>query len=75
MKVNDFKNLCLKDSSKVTFGNNKKQYSVFCYMVLELMETKEFSENYCSALNVVVGMFNLQTDDIKVLETELNDFI
>ena len=75
MTIKDFKGLCLKDSSKVIFGNNKKEYSVFCYMVLELMETNEFSENYYGALNIVVGMFDLQPNDIKSLETELNNFI
>ena len=51
----------------------KAMKSNYAYMVLELMDTEEHANNYCSALREVLAAFpEIDRDE---LETELNRFI
>ncbi|UBD14985.1 hypothetical protein [Bacteroides salyersiae] len=52
------------------FGQEK---SIFCSMVLRLMDTAEFSNDYCNALNLVLELFP-EVDRGK-LEKELNKYV
>lgn len=56
---------------KVESGNNYK--SVPCTMVLRLMDTAEYSNNYCSALELVLKVFP-EVNRVD-LEKELDKFV
>ena len=56
---------------KIESGNHYK--SIPCAMVLRLMDTEEYSENYCRALDLVLGLF--PEIDRAELEKELDKYI
>lgn len=56
---------------KIESGNHYK--SIPCTMVLRLMDTEEYSENYCRALDLVLGLF--PEIDREELEKELDKYI
>lgn len=58
-------------SYKIESSNRYK--SIPCTMVLRLMDTKEYSENYCRALDLVLGLF--PEIDREELEKELDKYI
>lgn len=47
--------------------------SIFCSMVLRLMDTADFSNNYCRALALVLELF--PEIDCEKLEKELDKYI
>jgi hypothetical protein len=49
------------------------QKSIFCTMVLRLMDTEEYSNNYCKSLELVLDLFP-EIDKVK-LEKELDKYI
>lgn len=67
MKTTD---LQLKENYIIS-GNREK--SIYCTMVLRLMDTKEYSNNYYKALCLVVDMF--PEIDVQTLEEELDKYI
>lgn len=56
---------------KIESGSHYK--SIPCTMVLRLMDTEEYSGNYCRALALVLELFP-EVDRVK-LETELDKYI
>lgn len=56
---------------KIESGHDLK--SIPCYMVLSLMDTDEYSENYCRSLNLVLTLF--PEVDRAELEKELDKYI
>lgn len=53
--------------------HGKVMKSDAAYMVLELMDTEEFGNNYCASLNYVTNTF--PEIDIDELDVELNRYI
>lgn len=58
-------------SYKIENGNHHK--SIPCTMVLRLMDTEEYSNNYCSALDIVLKIF--PEVNRAELEKELDKFV
>ena len=58
-------------SCKIEIGNHYK--SIPCTMVLRLMDTEEYSENYCRALALVLELF--PEINRAELEEELDKYI
>ena len=50
-------------------GELKDTKSIFCSMVLRLMDTEEYSNNYCKSLDLVLRLF--PEIDGELLEKEL----
>lgn len=80
MTRNELQNLC-DEARKWLEVSYKKGYTKIngnvksdaCLMVLELMDTEEHANNYCSALREVLNAFpEVDRDE---LETELDRFI
>lgn len=47
--------------------------SIFCILVLRLMDTQEYGNNYCKALQLILEVF--PEVDRKLLEKELDKYI
>ena len=56
---------------KIESGNHYKR--IPCTMVLRLMDTEEYCNNYCRALDLVLKLFP-EIDRVK-LEKELDQFV
>ena len=54
-------------------GELKDTKSIFCSMVLRLMDTEEYSNNYCKSLDLVLRLF--PEIDGELLEKELDRYI
>ena len=59
--------------SQIKRDKENRQKSDFAHMVLLLMDTDEYSENYCGSLRVVLSLF--PEVDREELESELNNWI
>lgn len=59
--------------SQINRDKENRQKSDFAHMVLLLMDTDEYSENYCGSLRVVLSLF--PEVDREELESELNNWI
>jgi hypothetical protein len=58
---------------KENYLNENGNKSIYCSMVLRLMDTEEYSDNYCASLNLVMNLFpNISKES---LETELDRYI
>ena len=53
--------------------NLKDEKSIFCSIVLRLMDTTEYSCNYCQSINLVLELF--PEVDREKLEAELNKYV
>lgn len=71
MTRNELQSLCDKAKKWEYIANSGK--SDACIMVLELMETDEYSCNYCGALDAVLTAFQEVNRD--ELERELDKYI
>ena len=65
--------LIIRLSKTVLSIDLRQEKSIFCSMVLRLMDTAEFSNDYCNALNLVLELF--PEVDREKLEKELNAII
>ena len=54
-------------------GELRDTKSIFCSMVLRLMDTEEYSNNYCKSLDLVLRLF--PEIDGELLEKELDRYI
>ena len=54
-------------------GELRDTKSIFCSMVLRLMDTEEYSNNYCTSLDLVLRLF--PEIDGELLEKELDRYI
>ena len=54
-------------------GELKDTKSIFCSMVLRLMDTEEYNNNYCKSLDLVLKLF--PEIDGELLEKELDRYI
>ena len=54
-------------------GELRDTKSIFCSMVLRLMDTEEYSNNYCKSLDLVLRLF--PEIDGELLEKELDKYI
>lgn len=67
----EFRNTLNLQTNESLYIDGKK--SIFAAMVLRLMDTEEYANNYCRALSLVAGLFpELDTDR---LEKELDKYI
>jgi hypothetical protein len=60
-------------SKSVLSRNLRDEKSVFCSMVLRLMDTAEYSGNYCKSISLVLKIF--PEVDREKLEKELDKYI
>ena len=61
----------MKDNEQyILYKNIKSENSIFATMVLRMMDTEEFLDNYYGALNLVCKLF--PEIEVKELEKELN---
>jgi len=68
MKLED-----LQNNSQTTIVSGGKEKSIYCIMVLRMMDTEKFANNYCGALSFVCEVFpEIDADE---LEKELDKFI
>lgn len=67
----EFKRLCEKAKQHPDVAKSGK--SDYCIMVLELMDTEEYSNDYCGALDAVCSAFPYVSRT--ELEVELNKYI
>lgn len=68
MKLEDFQN-----NSQTTIVSGGKEKSIYCIMVLRMMDTEKFANNYSGALNFVCELFpEIDSDE---LEKELDKYI
>ena len=65
--------LTIRLSKTVLSIDLRQEKSIFCSMVLRLMDTAEFSNDYCNALNLVLELF--PEVDREKLEKELNKYV
>lgn len=67
----EYRNTLALQTNESLFIDGKK--SIFAAMVLRLMDSDEYANNYCRALSLVAGLFpELDTD---LLEKELDKYI
>lgn len=60
-------------SKSVLSRNLRDEKSIFCSMVLRLMDTAEYSGNYCESISLVLNIF--PEVDREKLEKELDKYI
>lgn len=60
-------------SKSVLNSSFRKGKSIFCSMVLRLMDTAEYANDYCNSLNLVLGLF--PEVDREKLEKELDKYV
>lgn len=60
-------------SKAVLSRDFRQKKSIFCSMVLRLMDTEEYANDYCNALNLVLELF--PEVDRRKLEKELNKYV
>lgn len=63
----------IKLSKSVLKCNLKDEKSIFCSMALRLMDTQEYSCNYCKSINLVLELF--PEVDREQLERELDKWV
>lgn len=63
----------IESSESIMKSDLKGTKSIFCSMVLRLMDMEEYSCNYCKSLDLVLQLF--PEVDITLLEKELDKFI
>lgn len=63
----------IKLSKSALIYNLKDEKSIFCSMVLRLMDTQEYSCNYCKSINLVLELF--PEVDREQLEGELDKWV
>jgi len=61
------------EEMSILYNYIHSERSIFATMVLRLMETEKFSNNYCESLNTVCELF--PEIDRQKLEKELNKYI
>lgn len=60
-------------SKSVLSSSFRQEKSIFCSMVLRLMDTAEYANDYCNSLNLVLGLF--PEVDREKLEKELDKYV
>lgn len=60
-------------SKSVLSSSFNQEKSVFCSMVLRLMDTAEYANNYCDSLDLILKLF--PEVDRKRLEKELDKYV
>ena len=60
-------------SKSVLSSSFKQEKSIFCSMVLRLMDTVEYANDYCNSLRLVLELF--PEVDRKKLEKELDKYV
>lgn len=63
----------VKMSEEILERSLTQHKSIFCSMVLRLMDTQSYGNNYCKALNLVMEIF--PEIDREKLEKELDKYI
>lgn len=61
------------DESKLRKNLEKQGKSIFCTMVLRLMDTEQYGNNYCKSLDLVLALF--PEADREQLEKELDKYV
>lgn len=60
-------------SKSVLNSSFRQEKSIFCSMVLRLMDTAEYANDYCNSLDLVLGLF--PEVDREKLEKELDKYV
>lgn len=71
--MNETEKQIIKLSKSVLNNSLKQGKSIFCSMVLRLMDTEEYANNYCDSLDLVLKLF--PEVDREKLEKELDKYI
>lgn len=73
MKMIGVEKKIIRLSGSVLSGTFKQEKSIFCSMVLRLMDTERYANDYCNSLNLVFELF--PEIDREKLEKELEKYV